>query len=273
MAEVSGTKATLPIGATLREGIALARPLWRQLAAVSLLCALPSAWLAFRGLGRPPPVGEAALAAAILAVAVSLVTDVLAQALASGLALRRLAERPAALSDALSLPGAQLRALVTIGLLLGGVTLLCFVLPLSLFNEKRDGGSVLLCVVGAFALLRVTARWMVAAPVVLAERCGAFAALQRSAALADGVLLRAVALRTLQGAAIGGAAWLVLQLGTLLAGAAAGLALEIAARVAGATLFSLVPLAAYLTLRRTRGEPPPAELEKVFDDPAGAETR
>ncbi len=272
MAEVSGTKAALPIGATLREGVALARPLWPQLLAVTLLCALPSAWLALRGLARAPVEGEAALGTAILAAAVALVTDLVAQALASGLALRRLAGHPARLSDALSLPVAQLRALVAIGLLLAGLTLVCFLLPKALAEESADLGTTLLVVVGAVALLRVTARWMVAAPVVVAERCGVLAALLRSAALADGVLLRAVALRTLYGVSIGAAEYLAIQLGASIAGDAAGFALGFAVQVAGSTLFSLVPLAAYLTLRRTRGEPPPAELDKVFDDRAGAET-
>jgi len=270
MAEVSGTKAALPIGATLREGVALARPLWPQLAAVTLLCTVPSAWLSLRSLSRPPAQGDAALWAAILAIAVTLVTDLVAQALASGLALRRLAGHPARLSDALSLPGPRLRALVVIGLLLSGLVIVC-VLPAALLEESRDVGSLLLVVVGGFVLLRVTARWMVAAPVLVAERCGVAAALLRSAALADGVLLRAVLLRTLYTAAIGAGQYLAQRLGEQAAGAGAGLALELVAHVAGSTLFALVPLAAYLTLRRTRGEPPPAELEKIFDEPAGAE--
>lgn len=273
MAEVSGTKATLPIGATLREGVALARPLWPQLAAVTLLCALPSVWLSFRGLARPPADGDAALAALLLVVVVNLVTDLVAQALASGLALRRLAGRPAGLSDALSLPGAQLRSLVVVGLLLAGVTLVCFLVPAALNEQAGDLVSFLLLLVGGIAVLRVTARWLVAATVIVAERCGTAAALLRSAALTDGVLLRAVALRTLYLVAIAGASWLVRAAATPLAGAAAGLALAVAVHVAGATLFSLVPLAAYLTLRRSRGEPPPAELERVFDDPAGAEAK
>jgi hypothetical protein len=271
MAEVSGTKAALPIGATLREGVALARPLWPQLVVVMLLCALPSAWLSVRNLARPPAEGEEALGAAVLLVSVSLVTALVAEALASGLALRRLAGRPARLSDALSLPVTQLRALVAVGLLLAGLMIVCNVLPAALFEESHDAGSLLLVVVGAVALLRVTARWMVAAPVIVAERCGVVAALLRSAALADGVLLRAIALRTLYGVAIGGGTYLAGVVGTRAAGAAAGLGFELAVQVAGSTLFALVPLAAYLTLRRTRGEPPPAELDKVFDERADAE--
>ncbi len=230
---------------------------------LTLLFSAPNGWLDWRDAEQLATGAKEHLSPWWLGLAVALATDTVLQGMASGLALRRLAGAPASLAEAFSLPIRQLLALLVIALSLAALALVAVGLPGALYSAQPNLSTLVVFAAGAIVTLIASSGWLLAVPLVMAERLGPLAALARSWQLTNGVRRKCFVLRALQGVAVIAAA----QSGVALGEASAeggGVLFAFALRVFATALLILLPTVTYVRLLAVRGEALPEKLEELF---------
>lgn len=248
--------AALSVRQTLAANAAATAPLLGSLLLLTLLFCAPNGWLEWRDGELLAAGAKEHLTPWWLGLAVALATDTVLQGMASGLALRRIAEAPASVVEAFALPLAALGGLLTVAIATAALAVVGVGLPGLLYTALPNVGTLLLFGAGSVGVLIVSAGWLLAVPVLLAERRAPFAALARSWRLTEGVRGKCFLLRALQGVFVVAST----QTGALFGDALGAYLL----RVPATALLLLLPTVAYLRLLAAREEPLPPRLEELF---------
>ncbi len=246
----------LSLRQTLAHNALFTAPLLPSLLFLSLLFCAPNGWLDWRDGELLAAGAKEHLSPWWLGLAVALATDTVLQGMASGLALRRLAEAPATLGEAFGLSLAQLAGLLVLAVVAAALAVVGVGLPGLLYSAQQNLATLLVFAIGSLTVLIVTAGWLLAVPLLLAERRSPFAALARSWQLTEGVRGKCFLLRALQGIVVVASA----QTGALFGDALGAYLL----RVPATALLLLLPTVAYVRLLAARGEPLPPHLEELF---------
>ena len=259
----------LPLLATLQQAIAWARPQFVPLWFLTLLFALPSGWLEWRDQQQLAADPAAAGMPWMLSLGVAIVTETVLHAMVAGMGFRRLAGRPASVTDAFAMPGRELLGLLTIALLFAAIVFLAVGVTGSLYAASPGALTAALFAIGVIATVRLSARFSVAVPALLVERVSGLSAIARSARLTRGVVLRCFVLRVVQSGVVMASHLLGQTLAAGFAGGASGLVggfcVALLLRTLAMALLTPLPAVAYLRLRAALGESAPTGLDTIFD--------